>query len=115
VQQTYGRILAVEIQNENAEQEWIAKYRAALDEIPTKHRPLAKIRAALEAAWRTAISHVGHSDIKGDNKQRSDAEVQPGQLSPNGSGRKIKKPIAHTVTTRAHARSPRTKSRRRVS
>ena len=67
----------MEIQNENAEQEWIAKYRAALDEIPTKQPPLAKIRAALETAWRTAISHVGHADNKPHNKQRPDGELKP--------------------------------------
>jgi hypothetical protein len=109
VQLTSGRILAVEIQNENAEQEWIAKYRAALDESPTKQPPLAKIRAALETAWRTAISRVGHAD----NKQSPDAKLQPGQLPSSGSGIKFEKRTAHTVTTRAHARSPRTKGRRR--
>jgi hypothetical protein len=117
VQRTSGWILAVQIQNENVEQEWIAKYRAALDEIPTKQPPLARVRAALETAWRTAISRIGHAhnkpDNKPDKKQRPDAEVQPYQLATNGSGLKIKKPTARAATIREHTRSPQTKNRRR--
>jgi hypothetical protein len=55
----------VETQNENAEHEWMAKYRAAVNETPAKQQGLDKIRATLKAAWRKAISRVNSSVDQG--------------------------------------------------
>jgi hypothetical protein len=51
----------VEIQNENAEQEWIAKYRAAANEAMLREQPAGRIRAALGTVWHRAISAVNRT------------------------------------------------------
>ena len=83
----------MEIQRENAEQEWIAKYRAAVNEIPRTQPRLTKIRAALETAWRTAISHLGHTI----DEQPQIAKSQSGRGSSKGSRCQLEKPAEHTL------------------
>ena len=77
----------METQNENAEHEWIAKYRAAVSEIPAKQRGLAKIRASLWAAWRKAISSVNRSVDQGPLNIGS----QAGRSSSKRSGLRLEK------------------------
>ncbi len=67
----------METQNESAEQQWIAKYRAAVNEIPAEQRGLAKIRATLRAAWCKAISPANRSVDQGPLNTESQAGAVP--------------------------------------
>jgi len=92
----------VETQNESSEHEWIAKYRAAVNEIPEKQRGLAKIRATLRAAWRKAISPVNRSVDQGP----LNTESQAGRSSVKRSGLRLEKATDRKPAIKAFAKNP---------
>ena len=92
----------METQNENAEHEWIAKYRAAVSEIPAEQRGLAKIRATLAAAWRKAISRVKRSIDQGPRNTQS----QAGRSSSRRSGLRLEKATDRKPAIKAFAKNP---------
>jgi hypothetical protein len=99
---TSGWILAVETQNKNAEHEWIAKYRAAVSEIPAKQRGLAKIRATLGAAWRKAVSPINRSV----DQEPLNTESQAGRSSVKTSGLRLEKATDRKPAINAFAKNP---------
>ena len=65
-------------ERDNAESEWIAKYRAALNETAIPQSWLARIRAALKSALHMIISHSGETANNGPMFFReSRGELQP--------------------------------------
>lgn len=99
----------METQNENAEHEWIAKYRAAVNEIPAQQRGLAKIRATLRSAWRKAISPLNRGVDRGPLK----TESQAGRNSVKRSGLRLEKATDRKPAIKALAKNPRAEDRGR--
>lgn len=99
----------METQNQSAEQEWIAKYRAAVNEIPTtKQRPLDKIRAALGAAWRKVVSRD-----RGVDKRLLNTESRTGRSSGKRPGLRRAKASEHKPAIKVFAKNPQAEKRER--
>lgn len=97
----------MEIQNEKAEQEWIAKYRAAVNGVPSRRSQFAKLRAVLGRAWRSAISRVGLTPGKPNEKRKANAVSQPRGHFVEGSRRRLENAVQKQSS--AHARNPRSR------
>ncbi len=92
----------METQNENAEHEWIAKYRAAVNDIPAKQRGLAKIGATLKAAWRKAISPLNRSV----NRRPLNIKSQAGHSSVKHSRLRLEKAAERKPAMKARVKNP---------
>lgn len=92
----------METQNENAEHKWIAKYRAAVNEIPANQRGLDKIRATLKAAWRKAISRINCSLDQGP----LNTELQARHSSVKNSRPRLEKATGRKPAVKAFAKNP---------
>jgi hypothetical protein len=66
----------------DAEEAWIAKYRAALKEIPVEPSRSTKVRDALNRAHGITISHISGMLARSLDPSRWKKSVQPSEPKP---------------------------------
>jgi hypothetical protein len=83
------------------DEEWIAKYRAALNAVPVQQSRWTKLRAAFEQARSILVRHAGHAFRRGvDAIRRSSRLIRTEESSSRHALRSITRDKISGVTNR---------------
>jgi hypothetical protein len=80
---TWGDVMETDrIYSKDAEEAWIAKYRATLRDIPVQQSPSMKAREALNRAYKIALSYIGRIWAVSLDPSRRQRSAQSSESKP---------------------------------